>query len=791
MKISEQWLREFVDPPASTRELAERLTSAGIEVTAISEALPALADVLIGEVRKVEPHPQAERLRICTVSVNKGNSLQIVCGAANVTAGMRVAVILPGGHLPDGTEIRTTQLRGVESQGMLCSARELGLGEDDAGLLALPAEAQVGHPVIQALGGADNVLEIEITPNRGDCLSALGVARELAALYGRKLRLPDCSPVKPAINDRLTAQVEAPAACPVFAGRVIRGLRADAVTPMWLRERLRRAGLRSLHPVVDVTQYVMLELGQPLHAYDLKRLSGDIRVRMAHSGESVKLLDGDTHTLEPDMLVIADRQHVLGVAGIMGGSDSSMQPGSADIYLEAAFFAPDAISGRQRKLGLQTEAAYRFERGVDPTGQARALERATRLLQGIAGGQAGPISRVAATRRARARLPLRQAKLEQSLGMTIPEKAVGGILAGLGFLPSKRGRNWQVSVPAHRFDIEREEDLVEEVGRIFGYDKIPAIPYPAGQRMLPLPEERLPVSRLRDILVARGYQEVITYSFVDAQLQLRLTGSLGIALANPISAEMSVMRQSLWPGLIQTLRYNLNRQQQRVRIFECGMRFIEQHTEIKQENIISGLIFGLQYPLQWGLPQRNSDFADLRGDVEALLAASGHARRVEVVADSPPHPALHPSQAAKLVLDGIDIGWLGALHPAVASELGLTSPTFLFELRLEPLRQRHITEAVPVPAFPALSRDLALVVDEAIPAGRILDLTREAGHPLVSDVKIFDIYRGKGIDSGRKSIALSLILQDSSRTLTDEVADATMRKVVQRLQGKLGATIRD
>ncbi|MDE2459677.1 MAG: phenylalanine--tRNA ligase subunit beta [Gammaproteobacteria bacterium] len=789
MRISEQWLREFVDPPASTRDLAERLTSAGIEVTAISEGLPALDHVLVGEVRNVEPHPQADRLRVCTVFVGKGKSLQIVCGAANVNTGMRVAVILPGGHLPDGSEIHTTQLRGVKSQGMLCSARELGLGDDDAGLLALPAEAKVGHLLIRELGGADKVLEIEITPNRGDCLSALGVARELAALYGQKLRLPDCSPVKPGIKDRLTARIEALAACPVFAGRIIRGLRADAVTPMWLRERLRRAGLRSLHPVVDVTQYVMLELGQPLHAYDLKRLSGGIQVRMARSGESLKLLDGNKHTLEPDILVIADHKHVLGVAGIMGGSDSSVQPGTADIYLEAAFFSPDAISGRQRKLGLQTEAAYRFERGVDPTGQTRALERATRLLQEIAGGQAGPITKVAATPRVRARLRLRQAKLVQSLGMLIPGKAVSGILAGLGFMPSRHGHNWQVSAPAHRFDIEREEDLVEEVGRIFGYDKIPAIPYPAGQRMLPLPEERLPVSRLRDTLVARGYQEVITYSFVDAQLQVRLTGSPGIALANPISAEMNAMRQSLWPGLIQTLRYNLNRQQQRVRIFECGMRFIQQHTEIKQENVIAGLIFGLQDPLQWGLPQRNNDFADLRGDVEALLGAGGHTKRVDAVADT--HQALHPSQAAKLMLGGMNIGWLGALHPAVARELDLNGPVFMFELSLEPLRQKRITEAAPITAFPALSRDLALVVEETIPAGRILDLTREAGHPLVSEVRIFDIYRGKGIDSGRKSVALSLILQDSSRTLTDEAADATMRKVVQRLQDELGATIRD
>lgn len=789
MKLSEQWLREFVNPRATAGELAERLTLAGIEISSVTDALPPLDKVVVGEVLKVARHPQADKLSICDVRVSAGKQLQIVCGAPNAHAGMKAAVVLPGGRLPDGTEIHVSQLRGVESQGMLCSAHELGIADDHSGLVELPMDSVVGKPLVQVLGGADKILEVDITPNRGDCLSVLGIARELGALFDLDLKLPQCAPVKPTIKDALPVNLVAPEACPVFAGRIIRGLRTDAVTPLWMRERLRRAGLRCVHPVVDVTQYVMLELGQPMHAYDLKRLSGGIVVRMARAGEPLQLLDGNTRTLEPDMLVIADSKRPLGVGGIMGGTASSVQADTRDIYLEAAFFPPQTISSRERKLGVQTDAAYRFARGVDPTGQTRALERATRLLLDFANGEPGPVNRVAGRKNAAAKLVLRQLKLRQLLGIKVPEREVGRILSRLGFRTRKRARIWEVRAPSHRFDIEREEDLVEEVGRVFGYDRIPAIAYPSTQRMLPLPEEQLPLARLRDILTGRGYQEVITYSFVDGPLQQRLAGGPGIALANPITTDMTEMRSSLWPGLVQTLRYNLNRQQKRVRIFECGMRFILQHAEITQENVLSGLITGFQYPAQWGLPQRVADLADLRGDVEALLVASGSAERLE--ASAAPHPALHPGQSAKFRLDGVELGWMGALHPTLLRELTLDQPVFLFELRLGPLLHGRLPKLAPISPFPSLSRDLAVVVDERVPAARILGLVREAAGPQPIEVHIFDIYHGPGIDSGRKSVALSLILQDSSRTLTDEAADATVKQVVRKLQDTLGATIRD
>ena len=790
MKISEQWLREVVNPRATTEKLSERLTLAGIEVSAIHDALPAFKNVFVGEVQSITPHPQTNKLTICKVQTGDGEPLQIVCGASNAYTGMKTAVVLPGGSLPDGTEIGVSNLRGVESRGMLCSAHELGLAEDHTGLMQLPADAVAGASLAEVLGGHGKILEIEITPNRGDCLSVLGIARELGALYDLDLRLPDCRPVKSQIKDTVAVHIEASAACRVFAGRVIRNLNPEAVTPLWMRERLRRAGLRSLHPVVDVTQYVMLELGQPMHAYDLKQLSGGIVVRMAKSGECMKLLDGNSHSLDTDILVIADRHRALGAGGIMGGSESSVRLGTTEIYLEAASFDPGAISSGARKLGLQTDAAYRFERGVDPSGQARALERATRLLQAIAGGQAGPVKLTKIPPPQRPAQPrLRRARLEQLLGITVPAREVHRILQRLGFKPKTVKDGWQVTVPSFRFDIEREEDLVEEVGRIYGYERVPAIHYPSAACMPPLSEERLPLSRLRDILVNRGYQEVITYSFVDGALQQRLTGGKGLTLANPITAEMTEMRRSLWPGLVQVLRYNLNRQQTRVRIFELGMIFDTQDNEIKQEKFIAGLISGLQYPLQWGLPQRAGDFADLRGDIDALLTATASANRLRTEART--HPALHPGQSARLFLEGDELGWMGGLHPGLARQLEVNQPVFLFELLLEPLLRGHLPRLLPVPQYPSLSRDLAVVVDEAVTSAAVLKVAQEVAIPVASEVRIFDIYRGPGIDSGRKSVALSLILQDSSRTLTDEAADAIIAKIARQLQFDLGATIRD
>jgi len=791
MKISVAWLKEFVKLPKSAADLAKRLAAAGIEVASVTPAVPAFEKVVVGQVMGLAPHPSADKLKVCQVETGRGPLLQIVCGAPNVQAGMKAPVILPGGRLPDGTLIKETELRGVASAGMLCSARELGLSDEASGLLALPADAPIGKDLRHYLGGDDTLIEIEITPNRGDCLSVLGVAREASVYYRQPLKARKTAAIKAAIKDSVAVDLKAPAACPVFAGRVIRGLDPGVPTPLWMRERLRRAGLRSINLAADVTQYVMLELGQPMHAYDLGRISGGIVVRMAKAGESVKLLDGNLHQLDPDMLVIADHKRVLGLGGIMGGLESSVQSATTDVYLEAAFFSPSAVSGRSQRLKLQTDAAYRFERGVDPEGQARAIDRATRLILEIAGGKPGPLKVVSDRRGTPKTKPirLRRPRLASLLGIEVPAKEVGGILKGLGFAVRVGKDGWAATAPSHRFDVEIEEDLIEEVGRIHGYDHIPTLHYPSRQGLDPLPEGRVDLRRLRQCLVERGYEEAITYSFVDAGLQKRVYGSGGIPLANPITAEMTEMRLGLWPGLLKVLEYNLNRQQGRVRIFETGLRFIQQPNEIKQINTVAGLVSGAQFPLQWGLPERAVDFADLRADVEALTGLAGSHGRLEAKPAS--HPALHPGQSAKLSLAGQELGWMGAIHPQLAQALDLPQGAYLFELALEPLLDGKIPVFQPISRYPHIRRDLAVVVKEEVSAEALLEHARQAAGAVLQEARIFDIYRGSGIDSGRKSVALGLILQDSSRTLTDEEADSAITRVAERLRRDLGATIRD
>lgn len=789
MKISLNWLRELIDVPADAADISRRLSLAGIEVAGIEAALPAFEKVVVGVVKTVAPHPDADKLRVCTVDAGTGTPLQIVCGAPNVVAGMKAAVILPGGRLPDGTVIKQSKLRGVDSAGMLCSARELGLAEEHGGLLDLPKDAPIGKDFRDYLGGADQLIELEITPNRGDCLSVLGTARELGALYSLPLKAAATVAVPAAIKDTLPVEILAAQACPQYGGRIIRGLRTDVVTPMWMQERLRRAGLRCISPVVDVTQYVMLELGQPMHAYDLGCIAGGIAVRFAKKGESVELLDGKSHELDTDILVIADREKVLGAAGIMGGAGSAVQAASSDVFLEAAHFTPQVVSGRQRRLGLLTDAGYRFERGVDPSLPARALEHATQLLLEIAGGRPGPTVISGERPRAAGPIRLRRQRLSQLLGMAVPDEDIQGILSRLGFAVSTTPDGWQAVPPSHRFDMEIEEDLIEEVGRVYGYDHIPALHYPSRQGMDRLPEAEVDLRRLRRLLVDRGYQEAITYSFVDAGLHRLLLGQPGIALANPITSDMTEMRLSLWAGLLKVLQYNLNRQQERVRLFETGLRFIQQHNEIKQINTIACLISGPQYPLQWGLPQQTADFADLKADLEALVSLSGGEHRLHVEAAS--HPALHPGMCAKVRLNGLELGWMGALHPRVVKALDLAQGALLLELDLDPLLDGRIPAFEAISRFPQLRRDLAVVVAETVSADQLLGRARDAVGPVLQDIRIFDIYRGQGIDSGRKSVALGLILQDSSRTLTDEEADAAVQRVADRLKRELAATIRD
>jgi phenylalanyl-tRNA synthetase beta chain len=781
MKLSVNWLKEFVNLSDDAQSIARKLGSGGVEVASVTTAIPAFEKVYVGQVKSFEKHPSADKLNVCQVDAGTGKILQIVCGAPNVKTGMKAPVILAQGKLPDGTEIKQATLRGVESSGMLCSAKELGLSEEASGLFELPADAPIGKELREYLGGDDQLIEIEITPNRGDCLSILGVARELAALYDKTLNKTkvEVAPVKAAVKD----------AFPV----VIKGLRADAVTPLWMRERLRRAGLKPIHPAVDVTQYVMLELGQPMHAYDLKRLEGGITVRMARLGEKAKLLNSQTYDLRSDLLVIADKGRVQGLGGIMGGGESNVTSGTTDVLLEAAFFTPAAISGRPRRLDLLTDAAYRFERGVDPQGQARAIERATQLILEIAGGQPGPTTVVTAetTRLKTQPIKLRRERLALLLGIQVPDAEVGSILTRLGFEVSADKAGWSAVPPSHRFDIEIEEDLIEEVGRVHGYDKIPAAHYPSRQGMDRLPEAGVDLRRLRQILVERGYQEAVTYSFVESALQTRVYGQpeAALPLANPITVDMTEMRVGLWPGLLKVLQYNLNRQQNRIRIFETGLRFILQANEIEQENVIAGLISGPEFPLQWGLPDRSVDFADLRGDIEALLRPAGAADCLQT--ESKPHTALHPGQSAHLTLGAHELGWMGALHPGLLKALDLPQGALVFEIRLETLLEGKIPAFEPISRFPALRRDLAVVVREKVSAAELLGAAREAAGGLLREARIFDIYRGPGIDSGRKSVALGLILQDSSRTLTDEDADGAMQRVADRLARGLGATIRD
>lgn len=793
MKISVNWLKEFVRLTDDAQSIARKLGSGGVEVASVTPAIPIFEKVYVGQVKSFEKHPSADKLNVCQVDAGTGKTLQIVCGAPNVKVGMKAPVILPGGRLPDGTEIKQAALRGVDSSGMLCSARELGLMEDAAGLFVLPDDAPVGKELREYLGGDDQLIEIEITPNRGDCLSILGVARELAALYAKPLEKSEVAPVKAAIKDVFPVDIQAEKACPVFACRIIKGLDADAVTPLWMRERLRRAGLKPIHPAVDVTQYVMLELGQPMHAYDLARLDGGISVRMGKAGEKAKLLNSQVYEAQPDVLVIADKSRLQGFAGIMGGGESNVTAGTVDVLLEAAFFTPAAISGRPRRMDLLTDAAYRFERGVDPQGQARAIERATQLLMEIAGGQPGPTSVVTAEKTAVAAKPirLRRARLALLLGIPVPDAEVSAILTRLGFAVVADKDGWSAVPPSHRFDIEIEEDLIEEVGRVHGYDKIPASQYPSRQGMDRLPEARVDLRRLRQVLVERGYQEAVTYSFVDSTLQTRVYGKpeAALPLANPITADMTEMRVGLWPGLLKVLQYNLNRQQNRIRIFETGLRFILQADEILQENTIAGLVSGPEFPLQWGEAERAVDFADLKGDIEALLKPAGAAGRLKV--EPKPHPALHPGQSARLQLDGRELGWMGALHPGLSKSLDLPQGALVFEMRLGGLLEGKIPAFEPISRFPAVRRDLAVIVREEVSAAELLAAAREAAGTVLQEARIFDIYRGSGIDSGRKSVALGLILQDSSRTLTDEDADGAMQRVADRLARGLGATIRD
>ena len=791
MKFSEQWLREWVNPPVSTDELVAQLTMAGLEVDSVERLGAGLADLRVGEVIALEKHPDADKLRVCRVSLGEGEPLQVVCGAPNVAVGGKYPLAPVGAKLPGDFRIKKSKLRGVESFGMLCSAKELGLSEDSQGLMDLPAAVRAGQSLVDALGLDDTLIEIDLTPNRGDCLGMEGVAREVGTLTRTPVDTVDIAPVPASIDDSYDVDVQAPQACPRYLGRVLRGVQATAETPLWMQERLRRSGLRSLGPLVDVTNYVMLELGQPMHAFDLARLSGGIRVRFAGQGERLTLLDEREIELDADTLVIADHDKALAIAGVMGGMDSGVTDATVDVFLECAFFPPESIAGCARRYAMHTDSAHRFERGVDPQLQARAIERATALLLAICGGAAGPVIEhmVPAQLPARESIILRKQRIERVLGMLPADREISEILQRLGMqVETQDATGWHVLPPSFRFDIAIEADLIEEVGRIYGYNRLPSIAMQGSLDVQPLAETARSIEHYSDLLVARGFQEVVTYSFVDPQLQQAVNPEReAVLLANPISSEMAAMRTSLWPGLLKAVQHNINRQKTRVRLFEYGLRFWRESGEIQQDPVLAGIATGSRLPEHWDGKGTPVDFYDLKQDVETLLARAGNDFRF--VADT--HPALHPGQTAAIRADDVTVGWLGRLHPQLARQLDLDPATCVFELDYAALGSGRLARFAAISRFPSIRRDLAVVVDAGIAADAVLEVVREAAGELLQELVIFDIYQGQGVEKGRKSMAFGLILQDYSRTLTEDDIESAVGRITDGLGKKLGASLRE
>ncbi len=788
MKISLDWLRDWVDPGTDVPALAHSLTMAGLEIEGIHRVSPQLSGVVVGEVLSVEKHPDAEKLNVCRVSTGS-EQLQIVCGAPNVRAGMKAPLAVVGAKLPGGLEIKKAKLRGVESFGMLCSARELGVSEEASGLWDLPSELRTGEDLVRALKLDDTIFEVNLTPNRGDCMSVLGVAREVAATRGVALYSPTMRVVNSTITDTFPVKLEGGAGCPKFVGRVVRGIRPNTPSPFWMQERLRRAGLRPISAMVDITNYVMLELGAPMHAYDLSRLKGGIVVRPARQAEQLKLLDGRTIDLSPDVLVVADQMKVLGLGGVMGGEDSGISDSTVDVFLEAAVWPPESIASRSRRFGLITDASQRFERGVDPELQERAIERATQLLLESAGGQAGPlvVTRTDDEIRTNAPVTLRHARVEHVLGVNIDQKIVADLLSRLSMKVEGANGQWRITPPSWRYDIRIEEDLIEEVARLFGFDNIPEREAIASEHIADWTETQVRKERAADLLVDRGYQEAITYTFTDPKTQQVLCGESGLALANPISAELATMRVSLWPGLVQALRENQRRQQPRVRLFELGRRYASSNGA--ETDVIAGIAAGSRWSAQWAADSDRVDFFDVKADVEALLGLTGASQSFTFVPER--HPALHPGQSARILRDGRPVGWIGALHPSHVVALDLTYPAIVFELETVSGLRALVPQFKEISRYPAIQRDVAVIVDEAVPAEALKKVVRTSAGALLKDLRVLSVYRGRQFENDKKSIALGLQLQDTSRTLTDNEADSVVAQVIEELRQQLHATIRD
>ncbi|WP_159281505.1 phenylalanine--tRNA ligase subunit beta [Rahnella variigena] len=795
MKFSELWLREWVNPAISSEALSDQITMAGLEVDGVDPVSGAFNGVVVGEVVECGQHPNADKLRVTKVNVGGDRLLDIVCGAPNCRQGLKVAVATVGAVLPGDFKIKAAKLRGEPSEGMLCSFSELGISEDHDGIIELPLDAPVGTDIREFLKLDDTIIEISVTPNRADCLGILGVARDVAVINQLPLVEPEINPVKASVDATISIDVQAPQACPRYLGRVVKGINVKAATPLWMREKLRRCGIRSIDAVVDITNFVLLELGQPMHAFDLNRISGGIVVRMAQEDEALTLLDGTKAKLAEDTLVIADHQKALAMAGIFGGEHSGVNDETQDVLLESAFFAPLAITGRARRQGLHTDASHRYERGVDPELQFKAIERATALLLSICGGEAGPVINATSEEHLpkAATITLRREKLDRLIGHHVEDAQVTDILTRLGCQVEHKADHWVAVAPSWRFDMQIEEDLVEEVARVYGYNNIPDVPVKASLVMTKHREANLSLKRVKNLLVDRGFQEAITYSFVDPKVQALLhPGEDALILPSPISVEMSAMRLSLWSGLLTAVVNNQNRQQSRVRLFESGLRFVpdtQADLGIRQDVMLSGVISGTKNEEHWDLARQAVDYYDLKGDLEAILELTGKMNDVQFKVEA--NPALHPGQSAAIYLRGERIGFIGVVHPELERKLDLNGRTVVFELLWNKVADRVLPDAKEISRFPANRRDIAVVVAENVPADDILAECKKVGANQVVGVNLFDVYRGKGVAEGYKSLAISLVLQDTGRTLEEEEIAATVAKCVEALKQRFQASLRD
>ncbi|ELX4197911.1 phenylalanine--tRNA ligase subunit beta [Vibrio vulnificus] len=795
MKFSESWLREWVNPAVTTDELTHQITMAGLEVDDVLPVAGTFNGVKVGHVVECGQHPDADKLRVTKVDVGEEALLDIVCGAANCRQGLKVAVATVGAVLPGDFKIKKAKLRGQPSHGMLCSFTELGIDVESDGIMELASDAPIGMDFRDFLALNDVTVDVDLTSNRADCFSIRGMAREVGVLNRADVTEPSVAPVAPSIDDTVAIDVKAPAACPRYLGRVVKNVNVQAKTPLWMQEKLRRCGIRSIDPVVDITNFVLLEQGQPMHAFDLAKIDGGIVVRLAEQGEKITLLDCSEAELNADTLVVADHNKALAIAGIFGGEESGVTSETKDVLLECAFFAPDHIRGRARSYGLHTDSSMRFERGVDYALQVNAMERATQLLVEICGGEVAPVVAV----ESEAELPkpnkvaLRRTKLDNLLGHHIADSDVVEILERLGMTVETTAEGWVAVAPTWRFDIAIEQDLVEEVGRIYGYDNIPNQNPTAALKMHDHQEANIPLKRVRDLLVDRGYHEAITYSFVEPEQQkLVVPGVDALILPNPISAEMSAMRLGLIQGLLNTVVHNQKRQQPRVRLFEYGLRFIPCDTAengMRQEPMLAGVIAGTRSEEHWNIDTNTVDFFDLKGDVEAILELSANDKAYSFVAAK--HPALHPGQSAAIVVDGKEIGVIGTVHPELERKFGLNGRTIVFEIEWSAINRKVIPEAVALSKFPANRRDIAVVVDEAVASGDIVNACLEVGGEFLKAAKLFDVYVGKGVEEGKKSLAIALTLQSNERTLEDADIAGAVDAIVAHVSEKFGASLRD